>query len=64
MDTIIAASEFEMFESLLSNFLSSRLTQFVKHIDTENLKVGIWKGEVSTDSVSGPASCFRVESKF
>ena len=35
-----------MFESLLSNFLSAHLTKFVKHIDTENLKVGIWKGQV------------------
>ena len=35
-----------MFESLVANVLSSRLTQFVKRIDTEKLKLGVWRGQV------------------
>eukprot|EP00961_Rhodomonas_salina_P126779 1708738-Rhodomonas_salina.1 len=35
-----------MFESLVANAISSRLSQVLKNIDAERLKIGIWKGEV------------------
>jgi hypothetical protein len=35
-----------MFESFVANLLSSRASQFLKHVDNEKLRVGLWKGEV------------------
>jgi hypothetical protein len=46
-----------MFESILANFLTSRAAQFVKHIPQEQLRVGVWRGEIVLDDLELRADC-------
>lgn len=46
-----------MFESILANFLTSRVAQFVKHIPQEQLRVGVWRGEIVLDDLELRADC-------
>jgi len=46
-----------MFESLLANFLTSRAAQFIKHIPQEQLRVGVWRGEIALDDLELRADC-------
>ena len=40
-----------MFESLLANLLTTRAAQFIKHIPQEQLRVGVWRGEIVLDDL-------------
>jgi vacuolar protein sorting-associated protein 13A/C len=46
-----------MFESLLANLLTSRAAQFIKHIPQEQLRVGVWRGEIVLDDLELRSDC-------
>jgi vacuolar protein sorting-associated protein 13A/C len=46
-----------MFESILANFLTSRAAQFIKHIPQEQLRVGVWRGEIVLDDLELRPDC-------
>jgi hypothetical protein len=46
-----------MFESFLANFLDSRAAQFIKHIPREQLRVGVWRGEILLEDLELRADC-------
>lgn len=46
-----------MFESILANFLTSRAAQFIKHFPQEQLRVGVWRGEIVLDDLELRIDC-------
>ena len=46
-----------MFESILANFLTTRAAQFIKHIPQEQLRVGVWRGEIVLDDLELRSDC-------
>jgi vacuolar protein sorting-associated protein 13A/C len=46
-----------MFESLLANLLTTRAAQFIKHIPQEQLRVGVWRGEIVLDDLELRPDC-------
>lgn len=41
-----------MFESLLEKILQKQLGQFILGLDSKNLKLGVWSGNVVIENVS------------